>query len=401
MKPKIFIAIHYLEIGGAESSLIGLLETINPELVDVDLFVYAHHGLFMNAIPDYINLLPENKVWSMYEEPLVRVLKNGCFRMALARIVAKYKTDKYYRNNHSDLEHLAAFSYAGREVSKVVPSLKLLGQYDLAISYVNPHDFVLKHVNAKKKICWIHTDYSRISIDRDVELPVWGAYDRIISISPDVTKSFTSVFPSLKDKILECENILPKKYIQDRASENCDSVKELMKGDTLNLCSIGRIGYAKNYDNIPYIAQKIKNSGINFRWFIVGPGEHHDIDMLSQQLGVSENVRFVGQSDNPYSWLKACDIYVHPSRYEGKSIVVREAQILRKPIIITNYPTAKSQIEDGIDGIICELDNDRIAEAIITLADNSGKMNELIENLAHRDFSGAEEINKIYALLND
>lgn len=400
MKPRIFIAIHYLEIGGAESSLIGLLEALDPERVDVDLFVYAHHGLFMKAIPDYVNLLPENKIWAMYEQPLSKVAMNGCFKMVYARLIAKYKAYKYYRRHKSDLEHFATFSYVGKEVAKIVPPL-CLGQYDLAISYLNPHDFVLKHVTAKKKICWIHTDYSQISIDVDTELPIWGAYDKIVSISHLVSKSFISVFPSLKEKILECENMLPRKYILKRSSEKCDVVDKSMQNGVVNLCSIGRISYAKNYDNIPYIAKELKDLGLKFRWFIIGPGSHEDIDQLSKQLGVADDVLFMGGSENPYAWLRACDIYVHPSRYEGKSIVVREAQILCKPIIITNYPTAKSQINDGVDGIICEMNNSKIAEAIISLVNNNEKRNNIVEYLNQNDFSGFEEVNKIYHLLND
>ena len=174
-----------------------------------------------------------------------------------------------------------------------------------------------------------------------------------------------------------------------------------MQNGVVNLCSIGRISYAKNYDNIPYIAKELKDLGLKFRWFIIGPGSHEDIDQLSKQLGVADDVLFMGGSENPYAWLRACDIYVHPSRYEGKSIVVREAQILCKPIIITNYPTAKSQINDGVDGIICEMNNSKIAEAIISLVNNNEKRNNIVEYLNQNDFSGFEEVNKIYHLLND
>lgn len=400
MKPRIFIGIHYLEIGGAESSLIGLLEALDPDKVDIDLFVYAHRGQFMNSIPDYVNLLAENKTWSLYEEPLLKVLKNGRIRLLLARLKAKRRFKNFPRNINSKSECLAIFSYIGEEVCKVLPSLHNLGQYDLAISYVNPHNYVLKHVHAKKKICWIHTDYSRIEIDTDIELSVWGAYDNIISISHDVTKSFLTKFPSLGSKIIECENILPSRHICKLASQSDASVDAQMTDDAVNLCSIGRISYAKNYDNIPYIAKRIKDSGIKFRWFIVGPGDYSEIELLSQQLGVANEVRFVGASNNPYAWLKGCDIYVHPSRFEGKSIVVREAQVLCKPVIITNYPTAKSQIQDGVDGIIGGMGNKEIADAIISLIRDENKQKELVENLKNKDYTGIEEVEKIYRIIN-
>lgn len=415
MKPRVFIAIHYLEIGGAEASLIGLLEALNPKKVDADLFVYAHHGLFMKAIPNYVNLLPERKAYAMIESPLKNTLLAGKLGMVIGRLRAK-RRHKAYLVTLSDEERkndISVFPTISECVMPHLPHLYNLGEYDLAISYLQPHDIVRQKVKAKKYLAWIHTDYSTIHLNVEQELPIWSAYDHIVSISSDVTKGFLQKFPSLASKIVEMENILPKSYILQRASEANDKVSALMKDDVVNLCSIGRIGYAKNYDNVPYMAKALKkffnegrrtkdeNSINHFHWYIVGPGNHDEIDELSKQLGVEDVVTFVGSSDNPYTWLKACDIYVHPSRYEGKSIVVREAQILCKPVIITNYPTAKSQINDGVDGVICEQDNKKIAEAIYDLAKNRDKQQSLIDYLRSHDFAGLSEVNKIYALINE
>ena len=411
MKPRIFIAIHYLEIGGAEASLIGLLEALDPEKVDIDLFVYAHHGLFMKAIPDYVNLLPERKAYAMIESSLKDALLTGQLGMVLGRLRAK-KLHKAYLATLTEEERkndISVFPTVSACVMPHLPSLHNLGDYDLAISYLQPHDIVRQKVKAKKYLAWIHTDYSTIHLNVEMELPIWRAYDHIVSISPDVTKGFLLKFPSLKDKIVEMENILPKSYILQRASEPNDKVSALMKDDVVNLCSIGRLSYAKNYDNIPYIAKALKelykgsrgsSCSKGFHWYIVGPGDHSAIDALSKELGVDDVVTFLGPSSNPYLYIKACVIYVHPSRYEGKSIVVREAQILCKPVIITNYPTAKSQINDGVDGIICELDNQKIAEAIYKLVADEEKQESLKEYLSQHDYAGMSEIEKIYKLLN-
>lgn len=435
-KPRIFIAIHYLELGGAETSLIGLLHAFDPEKVDVDLFVYSHQGELMKAIPSHVNLLPENKTWSMFEKPLKEVLKAGQLRLFLARMKAKRQMKAYVKRVQPS-DGSAIFGFLGKEVSKVIPDINPDVEYDLAISYLHPHDFVLNHVRAKKKLCWIHTDYSTIDVNTELELPVWGAYDHIVSISPDCTKSFLLKFPSLKDKILEMENILPVGLIKERANESLidtnyhklstntstqlctglsinssfENTDEEQKGKFFNsqildkkeiiLLSVGRICEAKNYDNIPFMMAELKklSSSLSFKWYIVGPGNHDEIDALSKELGVDDVVTFLGPSSNPYPYIKACDIYVHPSRYEGKSIVVREAQILCKPVIITNYPTAKSQINDGVDGVICELDNQKIAEAIYQLANDNKMQNEIIANLQNHDFAGLAEVNKIYQLL--
>lgn len=407
MKKRIFIAMHYLEIGGAESSLIGLLEALDPQKVDVDLFLFSHQGVFMSAIPNYVHLLPQLPDYAMMERPITEVFKKGHPLVGIARLIAKWKTMRFYKQNPSSKDHSAGFTYIGNEVSRVLPDLHEYGTYDLAISYNYPHNIVLDKVKAKRKVAWLHTDYRNISINRQLELSIWSRYDFIISISPDVTTGYLSVFPTLKDKLVECENFLPKCYIEKKASASLD-VKCCKMENILKLCSVGRISNAKNYDNIPYMAQKLKtllqcNSSTmafsDFRWFIIGPGNHQDIDRLSERLGVSKNVVFLGPSDNPYPFIKNCDIYVHPSRYEGKSIVVREAQLLCKPVIITNYPTAKSQINDGVDGIICGINNTCIADAIFKLAINPPLRKALTDYLKTHDKSGVSEVNKIYALL--
>jgi hypothetical protein len=101
----------------------------------------------------------------------------------------------------------------------LLPSLKKYGTYDLAISFLTPHQIVRDKVDAKKKIAWIHTDYSISKVNTAAELPVWQSYDYIASISGDVTKTFLQEFPSLAPKIIEIENIMSPKFVRDMADE--------------------------------------------------------------------------------------------------------------------------------------------------------------------------------------
>lgn len=408
-KPRIFIAMHYMEIGGAESSLIGLLEALDPEKVDVDLFIYSHQGELMPLIPSWVNLLPEDKTYSCIERPMREAVMRGQLGVVFGRLLAKYRYKRYYKSltDEEKKNDIMVFPFVSNSVMPYLPSLHKYGEYDLAISYLQPHDIVRKKVKAKKYLAWIHTDYSAVHVDKECELKIWSKYDYINSISPECTKGFISTFPSLAGKIVEIENILPKSIMLSKAIKKIPIENYNEKG-VLTLCSVGRIGYAKNYNNIPYMAKELKelmSESENektltfFKWYIVGPGDHSNIDKLSEKLGVKDNVIFLGPSDNPYPYIKNCDIYVHPSRYEGKSVVVREAQILCKPVIITNYPTSKSQINDGVDGIICELDNKKIAETIFNLANNKELQDKLISYLQTHDISGQSEVEKIYKLL--
>ena len=218
MKPRILLAIHYMHLGGAEISLIGLLQALDPNKVDIDLFVYSHEGELMKQIPEHVNILPEIPAYKMFERPMKEVMKKGHLSVLFARMKAKIRMKSYLKKKQTN-DRSAIMGFLGEEVSKVVPDINPSVEYDLAISFLTPHNFVRDHVRAKKKICWIHTDYTRIDVNSELELPVWNSFDYVASISPDVTKTFLQVFPSLAPKIIEIENILSPTFVRFRANE--------------------------------------------------------------------------------------------------------------------------------------------------------------------------------------
>ena len=209
MKKRIFINIHYLEIGGAERALLGLLASLDPQKVDVDLFVNQHTGEFMKLIPSYVNLLPEIPEYTCIERPIKDIVKELHIGIALRRLWAKHKHQKYLntlsaekRKNDSSI-----FQYVSNAVESVLPSLYDNGEYDLAISFLQPHNIVLNKVKAKKKICWIHTDYSTIHVNHDLELPLWDGFDYVASISEECTKAFLKTLTekyTLKSHTWQC-----------------------------------------------------------------------------------------------------------------------------------------------------------------------------------------------------
>lgn len=398
--------MHYLELGGAEISLIGMLQSIDYSKYIVDLFIHSHQGELMQFIPKEINLLPEIKSYAYIEKPMKEALIHGCWKVLYGRLKAKWLFRKYLLKK-SIQESTAGLQYVANCVSPFLPSLYKYGEYDLAISYLTPHNYVLEKVHAKKKICWIHTDYTRIDINSTIELPIWGKYDHIMSISPDVTKTFLQVFPSLKDKIVEMENILSPSFVRSRAEEfNAKKEYKNESNDSLILLSIGRFSYPKNFDNIPDICRRLishfssSNSRLKIKWFIIGYGG--DEQLIRKRIienGMNEKVIILGKKTNPYPFIKACDIYVQPSRYEGKSVTVREAQMLNKPVVVTDYPTAKSQIQDGIDGRIVPTDNDGCAKGILKFILDTDLQTNITNYLYAHDYGNMTEIKKLYKLI--
>ena len=113
---------------------------------------------------------------------------------------------------------------------------------------------------------------------------------------------------------------------------------------------------------------------------------------------MENHVILLGKKQNPYPYIKACDIYVQPSRYEGKSVAVREAQLIKKPVIITNYSTAKSQLENEIDGLIVPMENKDCADQMVEIIQDVEKLRKISEACSKRDYSNKREVQKLYKL---
>lgn len=393
-KPRIFINMHYMELGGAERALLGLLNAIDTSRVDVDLFLNQHTGAFMPLIPNTIRLLPEETAYSVVEKPMMECVRKKQWAVLWGRLVAKYKYKRYLRKNHLTYDG-SATHYIFNEVIRYLPSLKKYGHYDMAISFLDPPHIVQEKVDAAIKMEWIHTDFSFVKVDIPMTEQWWSRNDYIVSISSAVTRQFLLLYPGLEDKIIEIHNILSPTFVREQAS----LAPLTDRYDGLRLCSVGRIGYAKNFEAIPYIAKCLSDKGVDFHWQIVGPGDAMPIMQTAKQLGVEGRVEFVGAKDNPYPYMDACDIYVQPSRFEGNSVTVREAQMLGKPVIITNYNTASDQVQHGVDGIICELNNEAIANAIYDLVNDKELYEQISRYLRSHDYGNEQEVNKIYKLL--
>lgn len=403
MKPHILINMHYLEIGGAETALIGLLNALDPERVDVDLFLHDHRGEMMQFIPKWVNVLPAVPEYTVLERPIKELVKRGFWLIAGARLWAKYISKKAYKKSHSSLPNAGIFHYIAKYTTPLLPKINPTVTYDLAISFLNPHQTTVQKVNAQKRIAWIHTDYTKIWVDADDELLVWSKYDYIASISPDVTKTFLQTFPSFAhtNKIVEIENILSPAFVRRRADiKNVEG--EMSKyGGEVKLLSIGRFSEAKNYDNVPDICRRMVKEGVDVKWFIIGYGDEQLIRRKIEEAGMQEHVIILGKRSNPYPYIKACDIYVQPSRYEGKSVTVREAQMLCKPVVVTNYPTASSQIKNGVDGVIVPMDNDGCAKGLAEVIMDKALQTRLVDYLKTHDYGNEREVDKIYQIAEE
>ena len=395
---KVLISSFDMEVGGVERSLVSLLSNFDYFDNEVDLMLYRHTGDFMNLLSDKHKLLPEVKEYAMYRKSIKETFDDKLYVLAITRILANVNSKILGK-----IKNIEEVGYIQMQLmwKYALPFLPILDkEYDVAISYLWPHYFISEKVKAKRKIAWIHTDYSTIETDIDMDLKMWNKFDYIMAVSEECKNAFLKKYPKLKDKVKVMENITSPEFIRKMTEEDIE--EDIKKDDSFKLVSVARLSHAKGIDNAVKALKLLHDSGLtNIKWYVVGyGGDEGMIRKIIKENNLEDSFILLGKKINPYPYMKAGDIYVQPSRYEGKAVTVTEAQILNKPVLITNYPTAKSQVRDKYDGLICELSVEGIANAIEDLFNNKHKLKLLEDNCKNSDYSNSYELEKLYKLLN-
>lgn len=397
MKKKILVCSHWLELGGAERALIGLLDVLAASGHEIDLYLCRHTGEFMPHIPEGVRLLPEDPAASSIAVGIKEVLKRRAFGIILGRLVAKNRTGRYCRiRGVADTN--VGIEYSHRYTWRFVQPINPETEYDLVLSFLAPHYIAAFRTRGKQKIAWIHTDYKAIDVDAETERNIWSRFDRIAPVSQQCAESFAEKFPSLADRLMVIENILPTQMVRKQATQDVNA--EMPNDGSIRLLSVGRYCTAKNFDNVPDICARMVATGLNIKWYIIGFGcDEALIHQKIDETGMQDRVILLGKKENPYPYINACDLYVQPSRYEGKCVTVREAQMLGKPVVITRYTTSASQLEEDVDGAIVPMDNEGCARGIAMLLRDPDRMHRFSEMCRSRDYSNSDEVQKIYQLL--
>ena len=226
---------------------------------------------------------------------------------------------------------------------------------------------------------------------------MWGAYDKLVAVSDKCKENFIKVFPSLEEKVVVIENILSQEFVREQAEMEDVSSEIPEYKDGINILSVGRFETAKNFTELPQIVSKLD---MPVKWYLIGYGGlETEIRKKIREYNLEGRIVILGKKTNPYPYMKACDVYAQLSLYEGKSVTVREAQMLYRPVVITNYSTAKSQVNDGVDGKIIPLEIDDCVEELRRFLSDKELQKKLSDTCKDLNFGNEEEVEKIYDVI--
>ena len=262
-----------------------------------------------------------------------------------------------------------------RILKMCLPFMKVRGEYDVAISYLNDKyldvysggcdDFIRECVTAKKKIAWIHNDARQHGLTHDICIPKYDNFDYVVNVSQGCKKIFDEIAPEYAYKSKVVTNMLDLNRIALKKSD-----KSPYDNNCFNIVTVARIeNRQKRIDRIIDACEMLKKSGIEgFKWTIVGDGE--DLQPLiesARSKKLEDCIKFVGRKVNTIPYMQYADLFVQTSDYEAYSMVLIEALSVGCPCVVTNYDSAENIITDGENGWIVNRDSRAIYEKVSKL----------------------------------
>lgn len=291
------------------------------------------------------------------------------------------------------------FSELSKMQQKVIMPLKVLlrknriykksikGDYETEIAFLEGPITRLFSVKNKKvkKIAWIHNDISLVfgkglkaKLKKYLDKKIYTRYQTLVFVSKDNFRKFREVYQELRNQYLEpikkevIYNYIDKNQILKKAQEE---VKETFEKDCLNFVTVARLVPQKGIDRIIKVHNELLKKGLKHNFYVIGDGpEREKLEKQVKENQLENTFHLLGKKENPYPYIKHADYFCLLSHFEGYGMVLEEAKILNKPIIITDT-AAREAIKDYKNAIILENTDIGIYQGLLKILKEEKKEN--------------------------
>ena len=352
---KVLFVIRELGIGGTENSLVSLLNLIDYTKYSVDVMVHDDMGYYRQFIPKEVNVIRFRKKDDIMLSTL-KELKNektiNYFFIKKLCISIKYFFIKKINKNYKPMDSIL------RQISMYEKS------YDIAISYDSRYmQYIKEKIKATKYISWYHFSYNFTNKNKLMQDEyLFGLMDYIVLVSHTCKMNMDNIFPKLNSKFVYIPNSLNYEQILKKSNEFIPDEYNT----TYTICSVGRLEKQKNFELAIKACKIIKNTNLNFKWFIIGDGNDRGyLQKLIDTYQLNDTIFLLGKKVNPYPYIKNSSLYVQTSIFEGLCIAVAEALSLNVPIVVTNIVGLKEYVNSE-NGFISEMNEYDVSTKIIT-----------------------------------
>lgn len=397
---KVLFVINTLGRAGAETALMELLRRMDPNKYDVSLYVLLGQGEMIDAVPKHVKILNQSY------DPTPVLSKEGKKSLRRSVLKAMFKRGNVFR----------LFPYLVKNLFQMLKKRKIMSEkllwrmlsdgavrfdesYDMAVAYLEGGSsyYVADWVKADKKVAFVHVDYNKAGYTRALDHGCYEHFDKIFTVSDEVKEAFLKTYPECENKTDIFHNILNQEEILRKSKEDGGFTDEF---DGIRILSVGRLTTQKAFEVSIDAMKLLKDDGYLLRWYVLGDGNQRKmLEDKIEKLGLQEDFMLLGATTNPYPYMRQADIYVHASRFEGKSIAIQEAQIVGMPIVASDCSGNREQIIHGEDGLLCKFSAQAIYEAVKTLLEDTELRSQIAKRASTKNADAVAEVDKILSLM--
>lgn len=360
--------------GGAERTLINLLNKIDYSKYSIDLLVISNNGVLMREIPNEVHLI---------------TLLNSDF---LARIFAYLQ------------KRFGLFL-----VLRWLINLKVKKEYDVGISFLDGEttDLLFLIQGITKRYSWVHSSYQtndnfakfyrNEKYKNKLKNKRYSKLDGIYFVSNDAKEEFIEVF-GLYPRMHVIYNLIDGATVKRKAN-----LEVIEPNKTFTFLALGSLMPVKGFDRLIRATKLVVNKGYTFNVKIIGSGkELSALQILIDNFDLNNTVSLLGFKNNPYPYLNACDVFIMTSVSEALPTVLCEAMILNKPVLVTNCSGCRELVDHENFGLLSEQDDEQLSEKMIKYLTDS----ELLEHYSKQSqlraqlFDDNKVINEFYKILD-
>ena len=383
---KIIIVNNNLNTGGVQISLLNLLKELNS-IYDVTLLLFYLDQQNVDLIPRNIKVITVKSPFRFFGVSSKDV--KGSLWSMIGRSFWAVITKVFGRSTAISL------------MSIFQPTIR---GYDCAISYLHEgaqksfyggcNDFVLKKIEADKKIAWLHCDFSLCGANNKHSEKIYGRFDTIVACSEGAKEAFVRCLPELKDKCTVVRNCNDYDAIREKAITSIQ-----YSSGYFNIVTVARLSAEKGIDRMLYAIAQAKELGYSIMYHIVGTGKEQEyLSELVDRLKIKENVIFYGNQKNPYPYIAYADLFTLPSYHEAAPMVFDEAASLGVPVLATKTTSTDEMILKEKAGYVCDNSQDGITQALIDILKNPQTLKQISEGLKKRKFTNQKTIDTVKEL---
>lgn len=355
-KPKLLFVMNNMCMGGIQKALVSLLVELAPYF-EITLLLFWKSGPLIDEIPHSIKVIETKSLFryiGMAQKDCSTILSKFIrgvlvvITRILGRSVAIRLMKSSVKKDHLE-QYNAIISYSHCQSPKMF--------------YAGTAEYVLSLPSGNNKICYIHCDYKNSGTSCKENNRIYRRFNKIICVSESVRNGFLKILPDMKDKVIVIENPI-----------NCEKVRELSLADSVmynsavvNILSVARLGKEKGILRVVKLLASVSCN--DFKYYVIGDGDQKsECEKVIDQFGLNDKVVLVGETVNPYRYMKNADLLLVPSYHEAAPVVYQEAKALALPVLTTKTLSASEIIGEKYGWVVENTDRQLKEKLLFLLA---------------------------------